>query len=154
MPRFRARRQGRRGPEQTIQGSLLVSTDGPVGAVSAAQVDIGRILQRSLAIPVGSGDIRSIEGPVGGAHPAALQFLRRLGDDVDDPGQGIGAVERGTRPADHLDAGNQFHRHRAPGDAPVTEKDAGERPIIHQHQHLGVVLGVDPPKAVDGTEDV
>ena len=165
---------------------VLVAVGVPGEAAAAAGVEL-RVIERVRAFAshrrAGEEHAESVsvllaetDPAVGGLEPPdrsgklhPLQVARLPGDDVHHAEEGIGPVERRTRPADHLDTLDKIDVDRELGaDRSGFENVVVDPVPVHQEQHAGVqvpgaieaahpeivviaVVGdVDPPYAAQG----
>ncbi|MNO53188.1 hypothetical protein D3C76_436260 [compost metagenome] len=83
-------------------GQATVQAEPKVFGEPAAQVEVG----------AAAGTLSAVFGHLRVQADAALELIgRALGDDVDHPAHGAGAVTRRRRPAQDLDALDRFGRH-------------------------------------------
>jgi hypothetical protein len=112
---------------------LRIGFDGAVDAVGRP-AQIGRDVQRP-ACRRAAPSRQVLKEPA--RAPISVPPLRSgLGDDVDDAGKGVRAIQRRTGAADDFDARDMLDRIAAPDIALVADVGGGDGHAVLQHQDL------------------
>ena len=121
----------------------LVGADIGAGELRTEQALNDRTGQIETSLLRVAADIVHGAGVLG--RDAAGPFVTAAtGDDIDHPAHGFRAIERGHRPADHLDPLDHRDRRQADllaaiGTVGVDHAAGGNRPAIDQIQRIGVI---------------
>ncbi len=94
--------------------------------------------------------VAGVEAAGAYADFGAARVGRSLGDNVDDAGESVRAVERRTGAANDFDAGDMLDRIAGPHIALVADKRGGHRNPVLQHQYLRHVRAVDAAHKIQG----
>jgi len=98
--------------ELLIEVGLGIGIDNAVLTLGIMVFHHGCHVETRPCIAVQRPTVVSVETADTPAHFGAVNILLGFGDDVDHPGERIGTIHGGTRPAHHLDTGDGLHRHR------------------------------------------